>query len=126
MTALNRWHCECIFETDMAIQNEAVVVRWLRRCLPDQGILRRNGCRAKRMDVWQRAVDTDRFNPAFRNDEWRSRITDGHPERVVLTYVGRLGAGASFYARVAAAFAQESKLQKIQCACQAGTSIHTI
>jgi len=62
---------------------------------PDQGILRRNGCRAKRMDVWQRAVDTDRFNPAFRSDEWRSRITDGHPERVVLTYVGRLGAGAS-------------------------------
>ena len=63
-----------------------------------QGILRRNGCRSKRMDVWQRAVDTDRFNPAFRSDEWRSRITDGHPERVVLTYVGRLGAGARLYA----------------------------
>ena len=58
-----------------------------------QGILRRNGCRAKRMDVWQRAVDNERFNPAFRSDEWRSRITDGNPERVVLTYVGRLGAG---------------------------------
>jgi hypothetical protein len=30
----------------------------------------------------------------FRSEEWRRRITDGHPERVVLTYVGRLGAGA--------------------------------
>ena len=66
----------------------------LRSGLRFQGILRRNGCRAKRMDIWQRAVDTERFNPAFRSDEWRSRITDGHPERVVLTYVGRLGAGA--------------------------------
>ena len=47
------------------------------------------------MDVWQRAVDNERFNPAFRSDEWRSRITDGHPDRVVLTYVGRLGAGES-------------------------------
>jgi sulfoquinovosyltransferase len=45
------------------------------------------------MDVWQRAVDTERFSPAFRSEEWRRRITGGHPERVVLTYVGRLGAG---------------------------------
>lgn len=30
----------------------------------------------------------------FRSDEWRRRITDGHPGRVVLTYIGRLGAGA--------------------------------
>ena len=49
------------------------------------------------MDVWQRAVDNERFNPAFRSDEWRSRITGGHPERVVLTYVGRLGAGVRLY-----------------------------
>ena len=46
------------------------------------------------MGVWQRAVDTERFSPAFRSDAWRARLTGGHPERVVLTYVGRLGAGA--------------------------------
>ena len=45
------------------------------------------------MDVWQRAVDTQRFNPSYRSEQWRHRITDGHPERVILTYVGRLGAG---------------------------------
>lgn len=55
-------------------------------------ILRTNGVKEKRLDVWQRAVDTQRFNPRFRCDEWRRRITNGHPERVVLTYVGRLGA----------------------------------
>lgn len=48
--------------------------------------------------MWQRAVDTQRFNPRFRNDEWRHRITGGHPDRVVLTYVGRLGAGANLIA----------------------------
>lgn len=48
--------------------------------------------------MWQRAVDTQRFNPRFRNDEWRHRITGGHPDRVVLTYVGRLGAGAALIA----------------------------
>ena len=46
------------------------------------------------MDVWQRAVDTQRFSPEFRSADWRQRITGGHPERVILTYVGRLGAGA--------------------------------
>jgi len=45
------------------------------------------------MDVWQRAVDTQRFSPAFSSAQWRHRITGGHPERVILTYVGRLGAG---------------------------------
>ena len=59
----------------------------------EQDILRSHGVREKRLDVWQRAVDTLRFHPRFRSDGWRRRITGGHPDRVVLTYVGRLGAG---------------------------------
>ena len=55
--------------------------------------LSRNRCRDKRMEVWPRAVDTTLFNPAFRCDSMRQRMTDGHPDATVLVYVGRLGAG---------------------------------
>lgn len=78
-------------ETSLLVVNLAVDFQWLR--LRVQGILSKNGCRYESMDVWQRAVDTERFSPAYRSEQWRRRITDGHPERVVLTYVGRLGAG---------------------------------
>ena len=98
MTALNRWQLSnaSLSKSDHGhpVHDCLIVVHLCSDavCLT-RASCGANGCRAKRMDVWQRAVDTDRFNPAFRNDEWRSRITDGHPERVVLTYVGRLGAG---------------------------------
>lgn len=55
--------------------------------------LGRNRCRNKRMEVWPRAVDTTLFNPAFRCESMRQRMTDGHPDATVLVYVGRLGAG---------------------------------
>ena len=55
--------------------------------------LRRNRCRDKRIDVWPRAVDTSVFNPAFRSEAMRTRMTDGHPDATILVYVGRLGAG---------------------------------
>lgn len=55
--------------------------------------LGRNRCRDKRMEVWPRAVDTTLFNPAFRCESMRQRMTDGHPDATILVYVGRLGAG---------------------------------
>ena len=55
--------------------------------------LSRNKCRDKRIDVWPRAVDTTIFNPAFRCEAMRRRMTDGHTDTTVLVYVGRLGAG---------------------------------
>ena len=55
--------------------------------------LSRNRCRDKRIDVWPRAVDTAVFNPAFRCEAMRQRMTDGHTHATVLVYVGRLGAG---------------------------------
>ncbi|KAL3155300.1 hypothetical protein ABBQ32_013082 [Trebouxia sp. C0010 RCD-2024] len=54
--------------------------------------LGRNRCRDKRMEVWPRAVDTTLFNPAFRCESMRQRMTDGHPDATILVYVGRLGA----------------------------------
>ncbi len=58
-----------------------------------QAELSRNKCRPQRIDIWQQAVDTDVFNPAFRSEEMRRRMSGGNPDAVILTYVGRLGAG---------------------------------
>jgi len=44
------------------------------------------------IDVWQRGVDTEVFNPKFRSQEMRSKMTDGNPDAPLLVYVGRLGA----------------------------------
>ena len=34
------------------------------------------------------------FNPVFRSADMRARMSGGRPGAVILTYVGRLGAGA--------------------------------
>ena len=62
--------------------------------------LSRNKCRPQRIDIWQQAVDTDVFNPAFRSQEMRARMSGGKPDSVILTYVGRLGAGRGIARRV--------------------------
>ena len=55
--------------------------------------LGRNRVRAKRIDVWQQAVDTEIFNPSFRCQAMRERLSGGKQDPVILAYVGRLGAG---------------------------------
>jgi len=45
-----------------------------------------------RVDVWRKGVDTIRFNPEFKDDEMRNKMTDGHANDFLLVYVGRLGA----------------------------------
>eukprot|EP01024_Parvocaulis_polyphysoides_P067884 TRINITY_DN8196_c1_g2_i1.p1 TRINITY_DN8196_c1_g2~~TRINITY_DN8196_c1_g2_i1.p1 ORF type:complete len:486 (+),score=63.09 TRINITY_DN8196_c1_g2_i1:36-1493(+) len=54
--------------------------------------LAKNKCRAKKIEVWQRGVDTQEFNPKYRCQEMRNKMTDGYPEAPLLVYVGRLGA----------------------------------
>lgn len=44
----------------------------------------------KRVGLWKRGVDPERFDPRFRNAEMRAALSDGHPEETVLIYVGRL------------------------------------
>ena len=46
----------------------------------------------ERVDLWQRGVDTETFQPHLANPEMRSRLTQGHPESPLLLYVGRLSA----------------------------------
>lgn len=44
------------------------------------------------VDLWQRGVDTELFEPHLASREMRSRLSQGHPDSPLLLYVGRLGA----------------------------------
>lgn len=44
----------------------------------------------KRVGVWSRGVDRDRFNPQQFSDAMRVRLSGGEPEKPLLLYVGRL------------------------------------
>ena len=55
----------------------------LRRNLNNIGI--------RRVDVWQKGINVERFSPNFKSREMRKLLTNGHPEAPLLIYVGRLG-----------------------------------
>jgi glycosyltransferase involved in cell wall biosynthesis len=44
----------------------------------------------KHLDLWQRGVDTEAFEPSLKSNEMRDRLSQGHPEAPLLLYVGRL------------------------------------
>ncbi len=47
----------------------------------------------KRLRPWGRGVDSRRFNPAHRTDEWREKLLNGRdPSSLLCVYVGRLAA----------------------------------
>lgn len=46
----------------------------------------------ERLDLWQRGVDTEMFQPSLASREMRDRLSLGHPDCNLLLYVGRLGA----------------------------------
>jgi glycosyltransferase involved in cell wall biosynthesis len=46
----------------------------------------------ERVDLWQRGVDTEMFQPHLATGQMRSRLSDGHPDSPLLLYVGRLSA----------------------------------
>jgi glycosyltransferase involved in cell wall biosynthesis len=46
--------------------------------------------RIERLALWPYGVDLERFHPGWASIEWRRRLSQGHPERLVLLYVGRL------------------------------------
>lgn len=45
-----------------------------------------------RVEVWRKGIDTVRFDPKFKNQEMREKMTDGNPDDFTMVYVGRLGA----------------------------------
>ena len=46
----------------------------------------------ERVDLWQRGVDTEMFQPHLASLQMRSRLSQGHPEDPLLLYVGRVSA----------------------------------
>ncbi|VXD13357.1 Glycosyl transferase, group 1 [Planktothrix serta PCC 8927] len=46
----------------------------------------------ERLDLWQRGVDTELFQPSLASVEMRDFLSQGHPDSPLLLYVGRLGA----------------------------------
>jgi glycosyltransferase involved in cell wall biosynthesis len=44
----------------------------------------------ERVRVWSHGVDAERFSPRHRREDWRARLTGGHPDAPLLLYVGRL------------------------------------
>ncbi|MFP3443214.1 alpha-mannosyltransferase, partial [Pantoea sp. SIMBA_133] len=42
------------------------------------------------MHLWKRGVDTERFNPELRDSEMRRRLSNDHPDKTLLLFVGRL------------------------------------
>jgi glycosyltransferase involved in cell wall biosynthesis len=46
----------------------------------------------EKVELWQKGVDTERFNPRFANSAMRSLLTEGNPTANLLLYVGRLSA----------------------------------
>ena len=45
----------------------------------------------KDVGLWKRGVDAEKFNPRYANADMRNALSDGHPEDVIMLYVGRLG-----------------------------------
>jgi glycosyltransferase involved in cell wall biosynthesis len=46
----------------------------------------------ERVDLWQRGVDTEMFQPYLVSQNMRNRLSQGHPDAPLLLYVGRLSA----------------------------------
>lgn len=44
-----------------------------------------------RVDVWRKGIDTERFNPRFKDAEMRKLMSDNNPDDFLMVYVGRLG-----------------------------------
>jgi sulfoquinovosyltransferase len=45
----------------------------------------------KKVEIWQKGVDVDKFNPSYKSLAMRNELSDGNPTSPLLIYVGRLG-----------------------------------
>lgn len=49
------------------------------------------------VDLWPKGVNTKVFNPSFRSEAMRSKLSKGHIEAPLLIYIGRLGVEKRLY-----------------------------
>jgi glycosyltransferase involved in cell wall biosynthesis len=66
--------------SDLALATSQAMVDLLRQ----QGL--------KRVELWQKGVDTETFSPDKASPEMRERLTQGHPQDKLMVYIGRLSA----------------------------------
>ena len=66
--------------SDLALATSQAMVDLLRQ----QGL--------KRVELWQKGVDTETFSPDKATPQMRARLTQGHPEDKLMVYIGRLSA----------------------------------
>lgn len=44
-----------------------------------------------RVDVWRKGIDVERFHPKYKSYSMRERMSNGHPEDIIILNVGRIG-----------------------------------
>ncbi|MGV0352070.1 glycosyltransferase family 4 protein [Corynebacterium confusum] len=59
-------------------------------CTSDPMVERAQELGINNVSLWPKAVDTDNYYPRRYSEDMRSRLTDGHPEVPLVTYVGRV------------------------------------
>lgn len=59
-------------------------------CTSPQMIELARGLGIRRVRLWRKAVDTERFSPRYRSAAMRARLTGGEPERPLVVYAGRV------------------------------------
>ncbi|MEX3514537.1 MULTISPECIES: glycosyltransferase family 4 protein [unclassified Corynebacterium] len=59
-------------------------------CTSDPMVERAQELGIRNVSLWPKAVDTDNYYPQRYSEQMRSRLTDGHPEARLVTYVGRV------------------------------------
>jgi glycosyltransferase involved in cell wall biosynthesis len=62
----------------------------LNLCTSQPMVNTARGLGIKRVRLWPKAVDTERYHPQNYSSAMRHRLTDGHPEAPLMLYVGRL------------------------------------
>ncbi len=77
-----------MWELIKATHNQAA----LNLCTSTAMVQALQGHGIERVDLWQRGVDTETFQPHLASVEMRSKLSQGHPDRTILLYVGRLSA----------------------------------
>jgi glycosyltransferase involved in cell wall biosynthesis len=70
------------------------------------------GLGIKRVRLWPKAVDTERYRPDNISSAMRYRLSDGNPEQPLMVYVGRL----SFEKRLELLYAPITQLQGVRLA----------
>ncbi|MEZ4633228.1 MAG: glycosyltransferase [Deinococcales bacterium] len=76
-------------------------------CTSQPMVSNAEGLGIKRVRLWPKAVDTELFHPKKRSMEMRARLSNGHPEKPLMLYVGRV----SFEKRIDWLYAPISQIE---------------